>query len=322
MKRIAALIAALLLLGCAGCGQRTVQAGSFALDTEITVKIYAGGNEADAEAALARIDACERLLSAHREGSDIAAVNASGGQAVQVDALTARVLGRALAIGRETEGALDVTLLAVSALWDYRSDSPRVPQQAQIEEALLRKGMERITIEGDVVTADVVSIDLGAVAKGAIGDEAVEALRARGVTCALLNLGGNILTLGDKPDGSDWVVAIEDPLGGGTVGTVAFAGSRAVATSSGAQRYFEVDGVRYHHILDPQTGYPARSGIASATVLAPDGLTADALSTALFVMGEERAEQLLRENYPECAAVLVRDDGTVCVLGDAGFTGE
>ena len=322
MKRIAALIAALLLLGCAGCGQRTVQAGSFALDTEITVKIYAGGNEADAEAALARIDACERLLSAHREGSDISKLNASAGRPVQVDVLTARVLDRALSIGRETEGALDVTLLAVSALWDYRSGSPRVPQQVEIEEALLRKGMERITIEGDVVTADAVSIDLGAVAKGAIGDEAVEALRARGVTCALLNLGGNILTLGDKPDGSDWVVAIEDPLDEGTVGTVAFAGSRAVATSSGAQRYFEVDGVRYHHILDPQTGYPARSGIASATVLAPDGLTADALSTALFVMGEERAEQLLRENYPECAAVLVRDDGTVRVLGDAGFTGE
>ena len=322
MKRIAALIAALLLLGCAGCGRRTVQAGSFALDTEITVKIYAGGNEADAEAALARIDACERLLSAHREGSDISKLNASAGRPVQVDALTARVLDRALAIGRETEGALDVTLLAVSALWDYRSGSPRVPQQVEIEEALLRKGMERITIEGDVVTADAVSIDLGAVAKGAIGDEAVEALRARGVTCALLNLGGNILTLGDKPDGSDWVVAIEDPLDEGTVGTVAFAGSRAVATSSGAQRYFEVDGVRYHHILDPQTGYPARSGIASATVLAPDGLTADALSTALFVMGEERAEQLLRENYPECAAVLVRDNGTVRVLGDAGFTGE
>ena len=131
MRRIAALFLALLLLGCAGCGQRTVQAGSFALDTEITVKIFSGGDEADAEAALARIDACERLLSAHREGSDISALNASGGQHVQVDALTARVLGRALAIGRETEGALDVTLLAVSELWDYRSDSPRVPQQAQ-----------------------------------------------------------------------------------------------------------------------------------------------------------------------------------------------
>ena len=322
MRRIAALFLALLLLGCAGCGQRTVQAGSFALDTEITVKIFSGGDEADAEAALARIDACERLLSAHREGSDISALNASGGQHVQVDALTARVLGRALAIGRETEGALDVTLLAVSALWDYRSDSPRVPQQAQIDEALRRRGMERIAIEGDVVTAEAVSIDLGAVAKGAIGDEAVEALRARGVTCALLSLGGNIMTLGNKLDGSAWVVAIEDPRGEGTVGTVAFAGSRAVATSSGAQRYFEVDGVRYHHILDPQTGYPARSGIASATVLAPDGLTADALSTALFVMGEERAEVLLREEYPECAAVLVRDDGTVRVLGDAGFTGD
>ena len=322
MKKIMALIAALLVLCCAGCGQRAVQLSSFALDTEITVRIHAGGDEQDAEAALARIDACERLLSAHREGSDIAAVNASGGQPVRVDALTARVLERALTIGRETEGALDVTLLAVSALWDYRSESPRVPPQQQIDEALRRKGMERILIEDNVVVADGVGVDLGAVAKGAIGDEAVETLRARGVTSALLNLGGNILTLGSKPDGSDWVVAIEDPMGGGSVGTVAFSGSRAVATSSGAQRYFEVDGVRYHHILDPETGYPAGSGIASATVLASDGLTADALSTALFVMGEARAERLLREVYPDCAAVLVRDDGTVRVLGDVRFAGE
>lgn len=317
-KMIAALLA-LLLMCCTGCGHRTIQASSFALDTEVTIRLYAGGEEQDAEDALACIDSCERLLSAHREGSDISALNASDGQPVPVDALTARVLARALDIGRETEGALDVTLLAASELWNYKSDCPRVPRQAEIDEALRWKGMERIAVEGSVVTAKEVRIDLGAVAKGAIGDEARALLRERGVTCALLNLGGNILTLGQKPDGSDWVVAIEDPAGEGCVGTVAFSGSRAVATSSGAQRYFEAEGVRYHHILDPETGFPARSGIASATVLAPDGLTADALSTALFVMGEERAEQLL-QRYPDCAAVLVREDGTVRTLGAVDFT--
>ena len=319
MKRraLAALLAALLLL--CGCAEKPVTAQSFALDTVLTVNLLSGGTAEDAEAALARADACEALLSAHREGSEIDALNKSGEETVPLSDLTRFVLEEALYIGRESGGALDITLLAVSDLWDYKSEDPQVPSEEALREALVHKGMERIELTTEGACAHGARIDLGAVAKGAVGDEMVKTLQTRGVRSALLDLGGSIFTLGDKPDGTPWTVAIDDPAGEGFVGTLALRGSWSVSTSSGAQRYFEKDGVRYHHILDPGTGWPAQSGLISATVIAPSGLVADGLSTALFVAGEEEGERIL-SRFPEAAAVLVRQDGSVRTLGDVDFT--
>ena len=325
MKRrsfLAALLALLVLL-CAGCASKPVTAQSFALDTFITVNLLSGGDEQTAQDALSLVDRCEGLLSAHREDSEIARLNtAPEGEIVPLSDLTRKVLSEALAIGENTDGALDVTLLAASALWDYKSDDPQVPDAQALREALTHKGMDRIELTDEGACAHGAQIDLGAVAKGAIGDEVVSLLRERGVTCALLDMGGNIFTLGQKPDGSPWVVAIDDPASDGYVGTLTLEGDWAVSTSSGAQRYFEKDGVRYHHILDPQTGAPARSGLSSVTVLAKSGLVADGLSTALFVAGEEEAARILETAYPDAAAVLVREDGTVRTLGDLDFAPE
>lgn len=322
--RFAALcLAGMLCLSLCGCTERIVERQSFALDTFISVKIFSGGDEEDAEAALQRVDACEQLLSAHRAGSDIDRINTSGGEAIPVDELTERVMRGAMELSMLSGGALDVTLYEVSKLWDYKSDSPRVPTDEEIARALAHTGMERITLKNHAVTAEGVKIDLGAVAKGAIGDEARKILQQEGVRSALLNLGGNIITLGDKPGGSGWVIAIDDPNGEGTVGMLRFTGSMAVATSSGAQRFFTVGDKTYHHILDPETGCPADSGLASVTILAPDGLTADALSTAVFVMGEDKAREMFAAHgfaEMEISAVLVRADGTVSLLGDADFT--
>ena len=320
-RKIIALCAVLMCLALCGCQMSPIEKQSFALDTFITVRIMEGGDVQDAEAALHRIDECERLLSAHRAGSDIARLN--DGETVEVNDLTARVLRGAAELSEISGGALDVTLYEVSKLWDYKSENPRVPAQEEIDKALGSRGVEKIMMENRTVTAQGTKIDLGAIAKGAIGDEARKALRDRGVKAAILNLGGNIITLGDKPGGSGWAIAIDDPLHQGQVGTVRLHGDWALATSSGTQRYFTVDGKEYHHILAPETGYPAHSGLASVTIIAPDGLTADALSTAVFVMGEEKARKMF-EQHGLCdldvSAVLVRDDGSVAVLGDAEFT--
>ena len=320
--RIAALLLCLVLCGCAA--QPVVEKQSFALDTFITVKILSGGDEQDAEAALQRVDACEALLSAHRAGSDIDRLNASAGEFVEVNEVTERVLRGAMELSALSGGALDVTLYEVSGLWNYKSDAPRVPAQEQIDAALKSRGMDRIALDAHAFALDGVKIDLGAIAKGAIGDEARKALQECGVKTAILNLGGNIVTLGDKPGGSGWVIAVEDPLGDGTVGNLRFYGSMSVATSSGKQRYFVADGKTYHHILDPETGCPADAGLLSATVIAPDGLTADALSTAVFVMGEDRARAMFEQHFADqkIGAVLVRSDSSICVLGDADFTGK
>lgn len=315
----APMVLAVMVLALCGCQSQPVTEQSFALDTFISVTVY-GGTSGDAQAALSRVDECEALLSAHAQGSDVERINSSQDQAATVDALTLDALQFALRVGEKTHGALDITLYDVSKLWDYKSETPTVPDGADIIRALEHTGPERIIIKGDTVQMDGAHIDLGAVAKGAIGDEAAKTLSQRGVNCALLNLGGNIVTLGSKPDGTKWVVAIESPFDGQNyVGSISFSGSKAVATSSGAQRYFVQDGVTYHHILDPKTGWPARSGLASVTVLADEGRLADALSTALFVCGEESAEQILETYGAEISAVLVRDDGTVRVIGDLEF---
>ena len=324
-RKIVALCIVLLWLALCGCTMQPVEKQSFALDTFISVKVFSGGKAEDAEAALARVDACEALLSAHRAGSEVVQLNEANGEAVAVDELTERVLRGAMEISALSGGALDVTLYEVSQLWDYKSDAPRVPTEEEISAALVNSGMEHIELMEHTVRLDGVKLDLGAIAKGAIGDEARKVLSERGVKSALLNLGGNILTLGDKPGGSGWVIGIEDPVSGGQVGTLRLHGSMAVATSSGTQRCFTVDGKTYHHILDPETGYPAESGLASVTIIAPDGLTADALSTAVFVMGEDRARAMFEEHGFEemdISAVLVRSDGTTAVLGDAEFEAQ
>ena len=320
-RYIALCVACILCLNLCGCTAQPVEKQSFALDTFITVRILSGGDVQDAEAALSRIDECERLLSAHREGSDIVRIN--GGETVAVDVLTERVLRGAMELHQISGGALDVTLYEVSQLWDYKSENPRVPAQDEVTAALNHRGVERIVLKDHTVTAQGTKIDLGAIAKGAIGDEARKTLRDCGVKSAILNLGGNIITLGEKPGGSGWTIAIEDPLGDGQVGTVRLHGDWALATSSGTQRYFTVDGKTYHHILDPETGYPAHSGLASVTIIAPDGLTADALSTAVFVMGEEKAREMFDAHglyEMDISAVLVRDDGSIAVLGDVDFS--
>ena len=287
------------------------------------ITIYAGGGEAEAQAALARVDECAALLSAHRQGSDIVFLNgADADENVLVSPLTADVLRAGLEIGEKTGGALDITLYAVSQLWDYKSENPQVPDEAAVRAALEKSGRGRVCVEGNSVCTGGTQLDLGAIAKGAVGDEVMACLKEQGVICALVNLGGNILTLGEKADGSPWTIAVASPFGEGYAGRIEVGGGKAVATSSGAQRYFEKDGVVYHHILDPETGYPARSGLASVTVIADDGLTADALSTALFVAGEAQAARILEEQYPNVGAVLIRDDGSIRILGDVCFTEE
>ena len=169
-----------------------------------------------------------------------------------------------------------------------------------------------ISLEGTVLTLpEGMELDLGAVAKGWTGDRLMELLRREGITSAIVELGGNVQALGSKPDGSPWRVAVQAPDGSGYAGALEITDCAAV-TSGGYQRYFEQDGETYCHIIDPAGGRPARSGLASVTVVAEEGAAADALSTALFVLGRERGEALWRERGGfEC--VFIGEDGSVAV---------
>lgn len=313
-RRVWALALALITL-LSACGPGAVKEEPFieeflAMDTAMRLTVYGQGAGEAAGLARERVLELEALLSVTDENSDVCAANRNGGGTLHAD--TAALLERALALCGETGGALDVSIYPVVRAWGFTTGAYRVPEEAELAALLERVDYTRISLEGTVLTLpEGMELDLGAVAKGWTGDRLMELLRREGITSAIVELGGNVQALGSKPDGSPWRVAVQAPDGSGYAGALEITDCAAV-TSGGYQRYFEQDGETYCHIIDPAGGRPARSGLASVTVVAEEGAAADALSTALFVLGRERGEALWRERGGfEC--VFIGEDGTVAV---------
>lgn len=298
MKKIICVFLACLML--TGCGAKHFELTNFRMNTVISLKLWSGNAEQAARAA----DEMIRVLEQDFSTTGGAVVNwLNEGEGTPPDAVQQALLGEIDAISRRTGGAFNPHLRSLSQAWGFYHQQYRVPTQAEIEDAL----------------ADP-KWDLGAALKGYAGDRAVDVLKQHKVERAILNLGGNIQTYGQKPDGSPWQIGIQNPDGGAYVGIVSVSGTASVVTSGDYQRYFEQDGVRYHHIIDPKTGYPADSGLRAVTVICRDGLTADALSTALYVMGLEKATDFWRqsENFE---AVFITKEGKVYATQDAGLSG-
>lgn len=284
----------------------------FAMDTVMGVSVFGPDGQEAARAVQAELQSLEKLLSVTDAGSEIYAANHSGGAAVEVSEQTAGLLSRALELCESTDGALDVTIYPVVKAWGFTTGEHRVPSEEELSGLLERVDYARVQLDAQTLSVPAgTELDLGAVAKGYAGDRAAALLRARGVESARLELGGNVHVLGAKPDGSPWRVAVRDPDGEGYAGVVEVT-DRAVVTSGGYERYFEEGGVVYWHIIDPRTGRPARSGLRSVTVVAPSGLLADALSTALFVMGPEEAAACWRSRQ-DFDFILLKEDGTAAV---------
>lgn len=316
-KRLLALALALLpLSGCAPA--QPLERTFFAMDTVMTLRLYQGGDEALLDAAQDRVAELEGLLSVTDENSEVYALNRDGA-AAGLSPDTADLLRTALEMCGRTGGALDISTYPVLRAWGFTTGEYAVPSGEDISALLPLVDYTRVGLDGDAAFLPPgMEIDLGSVAKGYTGDQLSRLLRENGVASALLDLGGNIQAVGAKPDGSPWRVAIRDPEGGGTVGVVSVT-DQAVITSGGYERYFEQDGMRYWHILDPKTGKPARSGLASVTVVGDSGVLCDGLSTALFVMGLDRALDHWRQ-YQDFEAVFVSEDGSVTIT--AGLEGR
>lgn len=299
-----------------GCGPNTVptEATGFYFDTVISIRLY----EKDAGRLL---DGCmelaghyEQIFSATIEGSDVWKINHSGGDWVTVDEDTLTLLHTALDFAELSEGAVDPTVGGLSGLWNFGSENEGiVPSPQQIQEKLTHIDHHAVQIMEDQVrlTDSEAQIDLGFIAKGFIGDKIKEYLTGQGVRNALINLGGNVVTLGGRPDGEPFRIGIRDPLetDGSPILTLEL-WDQSVVSSGNYERFFEKDGKLYHHILSTLTGYPAESGLAQVTIISPDSTRADALSTLCFVSGYEKAALLL-ENYPDIQAVFVTEDGDI-----------
>lgn len=320
MKRIcAALLLACLLL--AACGMEMVAAREFfAMDTLMQVKVWGSAEAADdARQELLRL---EKLLSVTSKDSDISRLNLN--QTATVCEETAVLLQTALALSARTGGAFDPTVYPLVQLWGFTEETQHVPQHDALQAALARVSTENVIVSGSKVELkNGAQIDLGAIAKGYAAERCAALLAAADIKAALLSLGGNVQTVGSKPDGTKWAIGIADPAQPThSLATLRFTGSLALVTSGGYQRYFEEDGVRYHHILDPETGMPAQSGLASVTILADSGTLADALSTALFVMGLEKATEFWRAS-DDFEAVFITDSGDIfATQGAASFLND
>ena len=309
---ISAMLSALLFLtGCsAESSPEPVQGTFFAMDTMMDFTIYGESGLIDQSESL--IASLESLVSVTDTGSELYAINQTGSGTLTGKASS--LMEQALEICRRTDGALDLSIYPIVRAWGFTTGSYQVPDEAEIQALLPLVDYRKIqydAADGDVTLPVGMKIDLGSVAKGYAGQLVAQMLREHGVQSALLNLGGNVQTVGAKPDGSPWQIGIKDPQGEDAM-MVLSVEDQAVVTSGGYERYFEQDGQTYWHIMDPSTGHPADSGLISVTIVGDEGVVCDGLSTALFVMGLEKAADLWAQSG-DFEAVFVTASGEVYI---------
>ncbi len=330
VRRCAALLCLFAaVLGSGGCGRKAADPyvrTAFAFDTAVSISYYDNKDSAAVSEAMDRLEYYEKIFSRTLEGSELHEINARLAEAaaeglgdvrIPVSELMYRALSLALDYAELTDGAFDPTLGRLLELYDFSGTEHTVPTPEERAEILSHCGRQKLKLEPSADTAypyqltvsdpDIV-IDLGGMAKGFIADCLKQELCSNGVSSAIINLGGNILVIGNKPDGSPYGIGVLKPEAGSSDYLTSFKVTDASAVTSGSyQRFFEKDGVTYHHILDPATGLPAESGLLSVTVVTENSATADLLSTAFFVMGEAKAAAFL-ENYINVDAYFVDEN--------------
>ena len=286
----------------------------FAMDTEMYLAVYGDESKEAIAEAVSEIKRIDSLLSVGDEESEIYELNTNGSAVISEE--TYDLINEAVGIGVLTEGALDITVYPLMDAWGFTTQNYRVPEKEEIESLLELTGTDKIHYDentGEMTLGEGTQIDLGAIAKGYTSSKLMEIFSQYDVVSAMVSLGGNVHVYKDKPDGTLWNVAIADPDDTSSYLGAVKVEDKCVITSGGYERYFEEDGVIYHHILDPSTGYPADSGVSSVTIVSSDGTLSDALSTSLFVMGLEKATDYWREHSDEFDFVIKTTDGEIYI---------
>ena len=299
-----------------GCGDNSnsdknisVTRDVFAMDTYMNLKAYGNNGESALDEAEKRIYELEKELSATSQTSDVWKINHACGEETAINDDTAFLVAKALEVGSSTCGALDITIFPVLKEWGFTTGKYHIPNNSKIDSLLENVDYRNIELNGNNVSIpESTEIDLGALAKGYTGDEIMKVFKSHDIDSAIVSLGGNVQTLGSKPDGSDWKVAVRDPYLPEKDMCVVEINDKAVITSGSYERFFTGDdGKRYWHIIDPADGYPADNGFVSVTVIGENGLNCDCLSTALFVAGLDGYKDIIND-YPNYDFVFVTDD--------------
>lgn len=326
-KKWLAIIVVLVALGLlTACSSKEGQenqaepqeANGFAMGTVVTQKVYGENGQAAMKEVMEKIEELESLLTFNAPEGDIHKLNEKAGEGlVQLNPETIEIMKKAQQIAEISQGAFDITIGPVIRSWGFGSGLERVPSEEELQELLPLVNYKDLIIEGQKAGLKRAGqmVDLGGIAKGYAGDVAIQIYKKHGIESGFINLGGNVVTLGSKPDGSPWVVGIRNPRPGADgeqiIGVIKVT-DKAVVTAGDEQRYFEKDGQRYHHIIDPSTGYPAQSDLLSVTIISDSSFEADALDTAVFILGLEKGRQLV-EQYGGVEAVFVTTDKKIYV---------
>ena len=313
----AVLMSALLPTPVFAADAEKKSVSGFYMDTIITLTAYTD-NEAVLNDALKECGRYDRLLSRTQEDSDVWRINHAEGKPVTVSDDTITILKTALQVSEMSDGAFDVTIAPASTLWDFTSGAAVLPDADQLKTAAEKVDYTKLSIEGNTVTLPKgMMIDLGGIAKGYAADKVKEYLAGRGVESAILSFGGNIVALGLKPGGKPWRVAIRDIDIPGAYQLYSQNYGGSTVTSGIYERCFDLDGVRYHHLLDAETGWPVQNELASVTIFSESSMLGDALSTAAFVLGTEKGCELI-ESLDGVEALFIARDRTVTETSGAG----
>lgn len=287
---------------------------AFKLNTVVTLKIYDSKDETLLDDALAICDKYENIFSRTKESSELYNLNhktlPQNDGAFTVSSDFADLVSKGLYYSRLSGGGFDITIEPISSMWDFVSDEKIVPDDAALKNALPLVNYENVTLEGDQIrfAKDGTGLDFGAIAKGYIADQIKEFLISKGVESAIIDLGGNTLCIGEKPDGSPFHIGIQKPFAERSETIAALEiNDKSVVSSGIYERYFEKDGNFYHHILNPKTGYPYDNSLISVTIISDKSVDGDGLSTTCFALGLEKGMELIN-SLPDVQAVFITDD--------------
>lgn len=303
----------------------SISRSGFYFDTVIEITLYGTADESLLDDCFKLCQEEESRLSNTVEDSDVWRINHAGGKPTEVSAQTGKLIEEALLYSKTTDGLFDISVAAVSDLWDFEDQNAGLPDAGDIKEGLRHVDYRKIHVSessGDEEYTYTVKLDdpdmkitLGGIAKGYIADELKSLLEKKGVKSALINLGGNVQALGQKADATPFVVGIQYPFkADGEIIAAAAANNRSLVTSGPYERYIEADGRIYHHILDPATGYAVENDLLSVTICSDSSVQADALSTSVFLLGLEKGSELIKKT-DGVSALIITDDYELHTVG-------
>lgn len=311
---LSVFVVALLLAGCAQGNDKPKSSikQTFIMNTLVRVKVYGPKPDEVIEEAFDELDRIENLMSANITDSEVSTINDNAGlKPVKVGKDTFTVIKLAKEYAAKTDGLFDPSIGPLVDLWGIGTKQRKIPTKEEIKEVLTLVDYKKIILDHEKQTVYLaqkgMKIDVGGIAKGYAADLVKDIFNKHGIKSAFIDIGGNIMVHGQKPDDTDWKVGIQDPRSARNDLTAVFeVADQTVVTSGDYERYFEEDGIRYHHILNPKTGYPARTGLMSATAIGDSSFHADALSTSIYLLGREKGMELAQEMGYE-AVVIIED---------------